>query len=551
MAGPLCRNCGGSEFRDAAGTDDHGRCVACREFPTLGFLAGEWIEADCVIPDGDLAGEPYGLTGEMWRFTLRHYRVDPFTRRDPRSGAWVLPFVYLRGSQLVRPQKWGKGPFAAAIVCVEAAPDGPVVFDGWDANGQPVGRPWATPLIQVTAASEDQADNVWGALLPMIERGALAADITDTGLTRINLPSGGKIEPVTSSALSRLGQRVTLVVQDQTESWLKSNSLRRLADTQRRGLAGMGGRWLSTCNAWDPSEDSVAQFTSEQELEGVYHDDVDPGPGSVFNHVDRMRMLRKVYGDSWWVSLERVEAELVALIKRDPAQAERWHLNRKTKGTGKAFDREAWDKLAEPREVEPGAWIVLGVDGARFNDSLAIIATEVETGYQWPVGVWERPDDADDNYEHPFDEIDGAMIEVFERFAVWRVYVDPQWIDHLLDKWMGRWGEKRVIAWFTNRPRQMAWAVRNFEDAVGNGDVKHDGDEVVSQHIGNAHKQLVNVVDDKQQKLHILAKARPDSPLKIDAADASVVSWEARGDAIASGDKPRTFDLSSFRIEAL
>jgi hypothetical protein len=534
VAEPRCRNCGGLEFRRAPGTDEHGRCVACREFPTLGFQAGEWIEAHCVIPGGDLAGEPYALTREMWRFVLRHYRIDPFAQQD-RRGRWRLPFFYVRGSQLIRPQKWGKGPFAASIICVEAAPDGPVRFDGWDAHGQPVGRPWATPLIQVTAASEDQADNVWGALLPMIERGAIAGEITDTGETRINLPYGGRIEPVTSSALSRLGQRIVLVVQDQTESWLKSNGLRELADNQRRNIAGMDGRWLSTANKWDPSQDSVAQFTAEHELDGVYHDDVDPGPGSIRNKRDRRRMLRKVYGDSWWVNLDRIDAEIEALIKRDPAQAERWYLNREAAGKGKAFDHAAWKDLADPRQVAEGALVVLGVDGARFRDALAIRATEVETGYQWTVGIWERPPDAGPTYEHPAEEIDGAMLETFERFQVWRAYVDEQWIDHLLDRWQGRWGEKRVIAWHTNRPRPMAWAVRNFTDAIGNGDIPHDGDPVCATHIANAHRQEVNVLDDKQNKMHVIAKDRPDSPRKIDGATASVLSWEARGDAIAAG----------------
>ena len=44
----------------------------------------------------------------------------------------------------------------------------------------------------------------------------------------------------------------------------------------RRGLAGMGGRWLSTPNAWDPTEESVAQYTAEHEHDGVFHDDVTP-----------------------------------------------------------------------------------------------------------------------------------------------------------------------------------------------------------------------------------------------------------------------------------
>ena len=38
------------------------------EFPTLGWLVGEWIEAHCVIPDGDQIGDPYLLTDEMWTF---------------------------------------------------------------------------------------------------------------------------------------------------------------------------------------------------------------------------------------------------------------------------------------------------------------------------------------------------------------------------------------------------------------------------------------------------------------------------------------------------
>jgi hypothetical protein len=135
----------------------------------------------CAIPDGDRMGEPFILTDEQFRTYLHHYRIDP----------WASRFTHFRGTQLTRPQKWGKGPFAASWVCGEAHPESPVLFDGWDADGQPVGRPWATPHIQITAVSEDQTDNVFRALLPMIRLGALAADIPDTGLTRINFRPAG------------------------------------------------------------------------------------------------------------------------------------------------------------------------------------------------------------------------------------------------------------------------------------------------------------------------------------------------------------------------
>lgn len=527
-AEPVCRDCGGSAW------DREGRCRECRAFPTLGYQVADFIEASCVVPDRDQVGEPFVLTDEQLRFLLWFYRVRPAATFDRRRELWRGAFFHARGAQLVRPQKWGKGPFSGAIVCAEGA--GPVVFDGWDAEGQPVGRPWATPLIQVTALSEDQTGNVWSALQPMIELGAIAAEIPDTGLTRINLPGGGKIEPVTSSAKSRLGQRLTFLVQDQTESWTQSNGGRTLADNQRRNIAGMGGRWLSTPNAWDPAEESVAQWTSEHEHEGVFHDDVTPPDSlSIRNKRERRKALKIVYGDSWWVDLDRVDGEIEALLTRDPGQAERWFLNRKNASEGRAFDMDVWDARFDERVIADGSLIGIGVDGARFRDALVIIATDIESGHQWPIGVWERPENAGPDYEHPADEIDAAMTDVFERFEVWRAYVDPQHIDHLMSRWQGRWGDKRVIPWFTNRVKPMAWAIRNYEDAIASSDVTHDGDPRIRRHVRNAVRMMVKVFDDDRRQMHLLQKDRPNSPRKIDGADASVVSWECRSDAIAAG----------------
>jgi hypothetical protein len=532
VAAARCRDCGGEKWN----TD--GRCKACQAFPTLGYDVAELIEAKCAIPDGDHAGEPYLLSDEQLRFLLHLYRVDPNVKWDRAARRWRTPFVHFRGGQLVRPQKWGKGPFSAAWICAEADSEGPVLFDGWDASGHPVGRPWATPWIQVTAVSEDQTANVWRALVPMIELGAIAADIPDTGQTRINLPGGGKIEPVTASARSRLGQRITSALQDEAHSWLKANGGQTLADNQRRNLAGMGGRWLETGNAWDPRENSVAQRTAESGEPGVFHDDVDPGVGSVRNKVDRRRMLKKVYNGAWWVDLDRIDGEIVALLERgDASQAERFFLNRKQAGEDSAFAPGTIEKHKVPgrREADEKSLITIGVDGARFVDALGLVATDVKPGFQWPLGIWERPDNAPDDYEHPFHEIDGAMQDAFARFRVWRVYVDPQWIDNLLEKWQGRWGEKVVLPWYTNRPKQICWAVRSFTDAIAGEDWTYSGDPKLTQHFKNARKYPMNVFDDKHRQMHSLAKDRPDSPRKIDGAMAAVLSWEARSDAIAAG----------------
>jgi hypothetical protein len=162
--------------------------------------------------------------------------------------------------------------------------------------------------------------------------------------------------------------------------------------------------------------------------------------------------------------------------------------------------------------------------------------------HQWPIGIWERPADAPDDYEHPADEIDGALIETFELYDVWRVYVDPQYIEHLLEKWQGRWGPKRVIPWLTSRPRQAAWMVRSYTEAFGAGpgpgDITIADDPLFVQHLKNARKQELQVYDDQHRRMHTLAKESHDSRLKIDGAMGGGLSWEGRGDCIAAG-KPR------------
>ena len=510
------------------------------EFPTLGHVVCDWIEAYCVIPDGEDAGKPFLLPAEQERFILNYYRLRPDATpgKKPRAA-----FRYRRGA-LYRPQKWGKGPLSSAMILAEA--HGPVVFDGWDADGEPVGRPWATPWIQVVAVSEDQTDNVWTALVPMIELGDLAAEIPDTGKTRVNIigahGSRGLIEPVTSAAVSRLGQRITFAVHDETHSWTPLNGGVKLADVQRRNLAGMGGRALETSNAYDPAEQSVAQQTHEasRELDDVLVDFPDTPSGSIRNARDRRRMLRAVYSGAPWVDLDGIDAEIVELLMRDPAQAERFYLNRVQATASAAFDLEAFVKLGEPgRVIEPGRLVTLGFDGARRQDATALVATDVELGFQQTLGVWEHPLELDpETSDWEVDEADvrAAVEQAFDEFDVWRLYADPPYWETATDDWAGTYGDKRVVRWWTNRTRAMAYAVRAYTEAIGTGAVTHDGHDALVRHVGNAVKRPTRIrVPETGAFLHVIGKEGAKSRRKIDAAMAAVLSWEARGDAIRDG----------------
>jgi hypothetical protein len=469
----------------------------------------------------------------MWQFLLFHYRLRPEARADQWRRAW-----HYRRSQLVRPQKWGKGPFSAAIVLAESDEvDAPALFAGWDAAGEPVGRPWITPWVQVTAYSEDQTANVWRVLVPMVELGPLAERIPDTGETRINLAGGGYIEPVTASAKSRLGQRITFAVHDETHSWLRTNGMVELAHNQRRNLAGMGGRSLETTNGWNPADDSVAQQTDEYAGEDVYRDRTVPPAGAFTNKRERRRILKAVYGGSWWVDLDRISAECDELIaKGDSAEAERFFGNRIVATADTWLDVETdWDALPHPeRALSAGDVVTLGFDGSKFDDSTALHLCRVDDGALWELGVWERPaGPAGDGWEVPDDEVDAAVADAFERYHVVRMYADPPYWQDYVSTWAGRYGSKRgstpVKEFWTNRTRAMAAALERITTAVKAGELVHDHAEITRTHVRNARRYAVPGGGFN------IRKERPGSPRKIDAAMSATLAYEARADAIAAG----------------
>lgn len=522
------------------------------DFPTL-LIVPDWIEQHCPVPDGDSKGKRMTMYDWQLGCTVWHYRVKPRARDGQKAKAF-----HFRRSQVIGPQKTGKGPWSAAIICNEAA--GPARFAGWAAGGElyrcsdhrcgcgwtyeylpgeAMGKPWPTPLIQLLATAEDQTDNVFLPLQSMVRNGPLGG-FMKVGEEFIRVGEDGRIDVVTSSALARLGNPITFALQDETQLYTRQNKLITVAETQRRGLAGMGGRSMETTNPPDPALDSTALRTHKSKAKDIFRY-YDPPPANLdySKPADRKKIHRYNYKGSPHVEVENIDAEALELAEMDPAQAARYYGNKMTGSQAAAFDSTRWAELSEGKKLwrpDPGALIVLGVDGARYDDALGVVATDVATGHQWPVGIWERPETADVDYEHPFDEIDSMVTDAVDRWCMWRMYIDPQWIDHLVDPWVGRWGPERVKAWTTHRIRAMSFSLRSYRQAMTSGDLSNDGDETMARHIANARRKNVNIHDDDGRPLWICQKESPQ--LKFDGAMAGCLSWECRGDAIAADAKP-------------
>lgn len=220
----------------------------------------------------------------------------------------------------------------------------------------------------------------------------------------------------------------------------------------------------------------------------------------------------------------------------DRAFWERVWCNRLVKGSSQAFDVEQWKTLAiAVSPVKPRALIALGFDGAIFHDSTSLVATDVVSGYQWIAGLWERPVHVDE-WQVPADEVDATVRDYFDRYDVIRMYADPPYWDSWLSLWVGLFGKERVMQWFTNSRNRMASALENYETAIKEGKLSHDGDPRLARHLANARrKNLDGFRSEEGRPLWLIQKERPDSLKKIDAAMAAVLSWEARIDAIAAG----------------
>jgi phage terminase large subunit-like protein len=216
----------------------------------------------------------------------------------------------------------------------------------------------------------------------------------------------------------------------------------------------------------------------------------------------------------------------------------RFYLNQIRQETDSWIRASDWQAVEREEEVPEGAFIVLGFDGSRFRDATALVGTVIETGYQWVLGVWERPELAVD-WEVPVDEVNAVVAEAFGRYDVWRMYCDPYWWEETVSKWAGMYGAERVAFYHTNtRISTIARAIKAYETAVKTHELAHEADERFAEHVSHVVKRITGIKDEDREPMYLIAKENPSSPRKIDIAMAAVLSWEARTHAIAEGATP-------------
>lgn len=503
---------------------------------TLGWQILDWGSTYLGQPDGAYKGAQWQYTREQALFILRFYSVDDYGI-----------FRYRR-AVLERVKGWGKSPLLAAICCTELL--GPTRFDGWDANGDPVGKPASSPLVQIAAISESQANNTMDLVGEMLAEGQAinAYPGLDIALSRVRAPGNRRIEKVTASFRSREGNRATFVVMDETHLWVPAEKGPELADVLRRNLAKSNSRSIETTNAHAPGENSVAEESYKAFLamqsggtydQGLLFDTREVFVDDIYDKEKAFPALVEAYGDAavengGWVDIERIYAEIM-----DPGAREhmsrRFYFNQKIEGHSTWLRREDWQGCFDDSiQLDTrNDLFAVGFKGAVRNGAAALVACRLNDFALFPLRVWEKPDTAPPDWEVPFAEVDAAARSFLEEEGCWKLVADPDQWQEVVGRWYGDYEDKVEEFWFSSNRAKQVKAVERFETTVLNRRLKWS-DPNLSRHVQNAHTTEVPSGDPTRPGI-TLRKESPGSKRYIAIAQAAVIALEAAELSIEEG----------------
>ena len=445
--------------------------------------------------------------------------------------------LYLVGETMVVTHN---SPFAAALCLFELL--GPCRFDGFDRH-EPFGvraKPMSMPLVQIVATSESQTANTIRMVRAFCQKkGALARKYDlEVAKTFIETPGGGKLQQMTSSAHSMEGGEVSFVVGDELEHWLPAQGGPAMLETIQQNAAKMGGRFMGTCNAWVPGEQSSAEAIFEawcDQEDGltrgktkILYDARIAPPNTVLTdepeegQVGLTKALEYVYEDCPWVNLESIKEQIWS-PEYPESRSIRFFLNRPNAAEASWITLEEWTQLRKPdRKVEPGEQIVMFFDGSKSNDHTALVGCCMEDGHIFKIGHWKP--------EKPLGVVNVAAVDAgvrkaFDTYNVVAFWADVrEWESFTRTAWPEDFGDRLIvpavrggmsaspIAWdMRSHAYQFAEAAETAFTEIQQQTFTHDGDSALGEHVSNCR---VNEFKGRWS----VKKESPKSSKKIDLA---------------------------------
>ncbi len=171
----------------------------------------------------------------------------------------------------------------------------------------------------------------------------------------------------------------------------------------------------------------------------------------------------------------------------------------------------------------------MAFDGSASGDSTALIGCTLD-GYLFTIAIWQAPDN-DDRWRVPRGEVADMIDQCFEKWDVLELAADPWGWRSELEEWSQR-HKGKVVEWNTAHRGRMAPATDRTYAAITTGELSHDGDAVLAEHMQNAVAKSTAMGD-------LISKDKRNSNKKIDSAVAAIVAYDRAAWHLANPPKRR------------
>ena len=176
-----------------------------------------------------------------------------------------------------------------------------------------------------------------------------------------------------------------------------------------------------------------------------------------------------------------------------------------------------WDGLGTGEGIPDGSSVVLSFDGSYSGtDATVLLAASVsKVPHLAVVGVWQRPPDADSSWRVPVLEVEQTVRDSCVRWNVVEVAADSYRWQRSLEVLTA---EGIPIVEFPQTVSRMATATSSFLTACRSGQISHDGNPTLAEHLNNA------VLSEDGRGGRLVKASRSRQAGRIDAAICAVMA---------------------------
>lgn len=452
--------------------------------PTLGPYVCRWIETNLVHGPGDFLGKPFRLRSDQKARIYRAYELNVDGSRKWRRVVWGLP----KGD--------GKTELCAAISLCEFA--GPVAFAGWLPDGRPLAKRRVSPDVPIAAASYDQAGRLYEAAKSQVKEGTLN-DLIEVFETEMQFKDGsvGTLYRVAAVAGTNDGRLPSFAAMDETHEW--TGRKKRVHLVLQGGVYKRTDAWeLEITTAGAVGLDSVAEdsYKLAQSIKSGHSPADDTliewlEASTDWDLEDPKQLVAAIREANPAADVLYPLKNLVARY-HDPAvphhEFRRYNLNQWVETTGESWLDEypkAWALCkgdvefdTEPADFQHGA--VICVDFAQKRDGVGIVTAQMLPDGKIPVyaRIWDLDGQRID--------VAGAMKyirDIAEVIPVRAIGYDPKYFELPAQELED---EGFPMLEFPQSGERMVPACLNALEAIREGRVIHNGDEVLASHVRSA-----------------------------------------------------------------